>query len=256
MDAWVEVRLVGALEIRAAVKVGGHKPRTLLALLAVHRRRLVTADEIAEVLWGSRPPRRPDAGIATVVSRLRQALGPDTLVGDRHGYRLGGSTRVDLSEAAASVAEAELQLDDRQPSACLRFAERGLALVEGGPVLADFGPRPWIEPARATQLSLLRRGRHAIAEAALRIGDAARARRPALAAIASDPLDEVAHRALMRSHVLAGQQDQAVRVYARLRAALATELGIDPAPATRDLLRSILQRDCNVGRDADVVPIP
>jgi DNA-binding SARP family transcriptional activator len=45
-------------------------------------------------------------------------------------------------------------------------------------------------------------------------------------------------------------------VYARLRAALATELGIDPAPATRDLLRSILQRDCNGGRDADVVPIP
>ncbi|MGH3880946.1 MAG: AfsR/SARP family transcriptional regulator, partial [Actinophytocola sp.] len=91
---------------------------------------------------------------------------------------------------------------------------------------------------------------------ALRTGDPARARRPALAAIAADPLDEAAHRALMRAHVLAGQQDQAARVYARLRAALAAELGIDPAPATRDLLRSILQQDCNAGRDADVVPIP
>ena len=109
MGTRVEVRVVGALEVRGpgAAEVGGTTPRTLLALLAVRRRRLVTADQIAEVLWGARPPGRPDAGISTMVSRLRRVLGAGTIDGDRNGYRLGDSTWVDLSDAAALIEEAE-----------------------------------------------------------------------------------------------------------------------------------------------------
>jgi DNA-binding SARP family transcriptional activator len=241
MGTRVEVRVVGALEVRGpgAAEVGGTAPRTLLALLAVRRRRLVTADQLAEVLWGSRPPARPEAGISTMVSRLRRVLGPGTINGDRNGYRLADSTWVDLSAAAALIEEAEAGLDADRSADCLLPAGRGVELLAGGPVLADFGMQAWVESARMAQAALLRRGRYVLVETALRTGDPDGARRRALAAIAADPLDEVAHRALMRAHDIAGRPDLALGVYERLRAVLAEELGIDPAPVTRDLRRAI-----------------
>jgi len=237
----VEVRVVGLLDVRGpgAAQVGGSTPRTVLALLAVRRGRLVAADQIAEVLWGTRAPARPAAGVSTIVSRLRRALGPETINGDRNGYRLGDSTWVDLSAAAALIDRAEARLDADCPADCLGPAGRGVELLAGGPVLADLGTQAWVESARMTQAALLRRGRYVLVEGALRTGDLVGARRSALAAIAADPLDEAAYRALMRALSLAGQPDLALGVYEGLRAVLAEALGMDPAPVTRDLRRTI-----------------
>ncbi len=241
MGTRVEVRVVGGLEVRGpgAAEVGGTTPRTLLALLAVRRRRLVTADQIAEVLWGARPPVRPVAGISTMVSRLRRVLGTGAIDGDRNGYQLGDSTWVDLSVATALIEAAEAGLDEGGPGDCLVSAGRGVELLGGGPALAGFGTQAWVESARVTQAALLRRGRYVLVEAALRTGNLDGARHPALAAITADPLDEVAYRALMRALSLAGRTDLALGVYDQLRAVLAEELGIDPAPVTRDLRRTI-----------------
>lgn len=243
MGTRVEVRVVGALEVAGpgAAEVGGTTPRRLLALLAVRHRRLVTTDQIAEVLWGSRPPARPEAGISTMVSRLRRGLGPGAIDGDRNGYRLADSAWVDLSAAAALIEGAEARIEADGSADCPVLAGRGVDLLAGGPVLADFGTQPWVRSARTTQAALLRRGRYVLVETALRTGDPDGARRHARAAIAADPLDEVAYRALMRAHDIAGRPDLALAVYERLRAVLAEELGIDPAPVTRDLRRTIKQ---------------
>jgi DNA-binding SARP family transcriptional activator len=58
-------------------------------------------------------------------------------------------------------------------------------------------------------------------------------------AIELDPLLESAHRGLMRSEVRQGEPARALRQYATLRQALATELGAAPAPGTRALARRI-----------------
>ncbi|HEV2780031.1 MAG TPA: bacterial transcriptional activator domain-containing protein, partial [Actinophytocola sp.] len=97
---------------------------------------------------------------------------------------------------------------------------------------------------------LLRRGRRTGAEAALRTGEPELARTLAEAAITADPLDEAAYRLLIRAHADAGRPAHALAEYHRLRESLATELGIDPAPPTRALHRSILQRRCNEARQA------
>jgi DNA-binding SARP family transcriptional activator len=45
----------------------------------------------------------------------------------------------------------------------------------------------------------------------------------------------------MRAHDHSGEPARALLAYARLRTDLSVELGVDPAPATRDLHAKILQ---------------
>ena len=61
------------------------KARTLLKLLAVERARLVPVDRIAEVLWADDPPAEPAGSVATLVSRLRRALGSAVICGGHQG---------------------------------------------------------------------------------------------------------------------------------------------------------------------------
>jgi len=107
----VAVRLVGELDVRRygpdsasapATGLGSRKARRLFAFLAASRGQLVPTDRIVDVLWPDGPPRRPAQDVATLVSRLRAALGPGVIVGGREGYRLGGppDVRVDMDEAA------------------------------------------------------------------------------------------------------------------------------------------------------------
>jgi DNA-binding SARP family transcriptional activator len=245
--AVVGVRLVGELAViqgnrlRSAQDLGSRKARTLLARLAVEHRCRITVDQIVETLWGDMPPRRAAANVATLVSRLRSALGSDAIMGGRTGYWLGRSVNVDLYEAARLASVAESRLAGGQPSSALATAEFAEQLLAAGTVLPDQPDAEWAEPARAMHVTLLRRARHAIGRAALAVGRPWVARTAAEAAIAADPIDEAACRALMRANYAAGEPARALTVYGQLRADLAAELGVDPAPSTQQLHVAILQ---------------
>ncbi len=227
---------------RPVQNVGSRKARTLLALLGTRQGRVVGVDTIVEALWNDPPPRRPEAGVATLVSRLRARFGAAAVVGGRAGYRLGETVGVDLHEAAELVAEAETLLRDGEASLCAVAAESGLALLDGGPALAEYSAElDWAERTRDMQARLLRRARVTVAEAALRTGEPERACPPAEAAIAADPLDEAACRLLMRACFALGEPAQALLAYERLRRTLAVELGTDPALATQELYFAVLR---------------
>jgi DNA-binding SARP family transcriptional activator len=242
----VTVQVVGGLTVSVAggvlpaTEIGSRKARTLLGLLAVHQG-LVPADRVTAAMWAGNPPRTPAANVATVVSRLRAALGTATIIGGPAGYRLGGQVRVDLYEAADLTATAEHGIVDEQPDLAFRAARRAIDLLDRGVVLADRPDSAWAEPARTMHGQLLRRARHATADAALRIGDIRAAQAVAEAATTADAFDEAAFRTLMRVYYAADEPARALVTYQRLRATLATELGVDPAPATRDLHTAILQ---------------
>jgi DNA-binding SARP family transcriptional activator len=248
------LRLVGALCVcrqdpaQTAVRVDGRKARTVLALLAVERGRLVSMDRIIEAVWQASPPQRPAGNVATLVSRLRSTLGPAAIEGGRAGYRLGAWLRIDLYEAQAMLVEAELRLARDEPARALALARRAGEMLDGGPVLVEQADAAWAEPARARQVELVRRSRHVIAHAALGTGDAWVAQRAAVSAVTADPFDEVAYRALMRAHDAAGEPARALREYRRLRVTLSDELGIDPAPATRDVYVAVLRNQAGRSR--------
>lgn len=236
------VQVIGALAVRTSdrvlrgVELGSRKARTLLAMLAVCAEH-TTAGRIAAALWTDGSPRDPPANIATLVSRLRATLGVSTVVKDSAGYRLGGHVRVDLRDAADLVTHAE----SRTGPSALAAARHATRVLGGGEVLADEPDAPWAEPARDWHRGLLRRARHALAAEALRADDLQTALAAAEEAASADAFDETAHRLLMRAHHAAGEPANAVLAYGRLRTTLATELGIDPAPRTRDLHLAILR---------------
>ena len=117
-SAGVAIRLVGRLSVvRDGValedkQVGSRKARTLLAVLAAEPAGQRDAEWLAARLWPEDAPKDPADNVATLVSRLRSALGAGAIVGDRAGWQLG-DVEVDVREAARLLDTASQHLTDR-----------------------------------------------------------------------------------------------------------------------------------------------
>ena len=74
----LEYRLLGPVEVRIGsepVALNG-KQRSLLAVLLLEARRVMTAAQLAAAVWGDPPPLAHQARIRSLVSELRRALAP------------------------------------------------------------------------------------------------------------------------------------------------------------------------------------
>ena len=79
------VRILGDLEVEQdgrAVALGSHKPRAVLAILALHAGDAVSADRLIDGLWGDTPPATAAKALQVYVSRLRRAVADATHRGD------------------------------------------------------------------------------------------------------------------------------------------------------------------------------
>jgi DNA-binding SARP family transcriptional activator len=243
--------LVGGFAVmRAGVRLdltelGSRKARTLLKLLAVERGHLVPTDRIVEVLWPDETPAQASENVATLISRLRKTLGASALGGGRGGYRLGEPPLVvvDVDDGADLVTEAERRFALGEPALAVAAAARALDLVAGGRLLEDEPYAAWSEQAETGRAALVRRARQVAAQGSLACDDPASAAAFAEAAVTDDPWDEAAYRLLMAAHAAAGEPARAIAVYTQLRELLDRELGVEPAPATRDLYVAILRED-------------
>ncbi|MCD2195169.1 AAA family ATPase [Actinomycetospora endophytica] len=242
----VTVRLAGPLRVEQGsppepLRIGSPKERRLLAVLAARRPQAVTPDRLAEALWPEGPPRSPSANVATLISRLRGRLGNAAVLGDRQGYRLGEppDVGVDLDEATDLVARAARHLAAGASGPATVAARRALELVDAEP-LAEEDDAPWVVDLRRRWSELRRAAHHHAAEAALATGDTTAARTLAAAALTADPYDEPAMRLLLTADQAAGEPARAVLAFHEFRARLADELGVEPAPATRDAYLAVL----------------
>ncbi len=229
----------------APPEIGSRKARTLLKLITVERGHVVPADRLAEAVWGTDLTPKWERDLATLVSRLRAVFGADAIAGSRTGYRFAGgpTIEVDLDDADRLTSEAESRLRSGEPALAHAAAARALEILGAGVLLEDEPYAEWAEGARADASRLLRRARRAGWQAALAVSDLATAARHAEAAISADPLDEEAHRALMRAHLAEARPGEALAAYERLREILSSELGADPAAETRALHLSILREE-------------
>ena len=237
------LRLVHGDPTGVEVVVGSPKERRLLALLAVNRSRSVSTDMIVEALWGDRPPRQPAQNVASLVSRLRAALGSEVILGSQGVYQLGGppAVQVDIDQAAQFVATAAQRLAEGFPALAGTAAARALAMLGNGLALAGEPDADWVQAVRGASAQLVRSARHAAAAAALETGEFEVARAAAADAVEADHFDEIACRLLMTAHHLAGEPAKAVEAYQRLRTELADELGVDPASQTGEVYLTVLR---------------
>ena len=227
-------------------RFGGRQGRLLFAYLVAEEGRAVPRGELAEALWGERPPARWEKALSVLVSKLRVLLGETGIDGARALTGAFGCYRLELPEgswvdvlAAASAAhEAERAL----ATGALERAKSAGALAEslvGQPFLpGDDGA--WVEGKRRELAEVRARALSVLADASLRSGAGREAAQWAEQEIALEPFRESGYRRLMQAHVAAGDRAEALRVYDRCRRLLADELGAYPSPETESIYQALL----------------
>lgn len=196
------------------------KSLALLCYVAL-RRRPAARSELAELLWGA----GQHQNLRWELHQLRKLPGAACWL--HIGEKIAVAAESDLAAfeaalAAGKFAEA-LRYYRGEPDKQL-FA--GLEL-KGAPAFFD-----WLELERTRLEALLRDALRGHAEALERCGDMAGALEHYRELLAHDPLDESAHRAVMRLELARGDLVAALRQFECCRRVLAEELGVAPLPET------------------------
>ena len=200
----LRLRVLGALEATLEPDVadppdlGGPRQRSVLALLLVARRQVVSVDRLVEDLWNGEPPRRAIGALQAYVSHLRRALEPHRaprspagiLVSEPPGYAI----RVDEEAVDAWRFESLVRraTEAADPAAARLLLDEALGLWRG-PAYAEFATESWAvaEAARLDGLRIVARERWC--ETVLRSGEAHEA---VMAAEVADPRAPAAGRGL------------------------------------------------------------
>jgi serine/threonine-protein kinase len=241
----MEVRILGPLEVvegDGPVRLGGLKPRAVLAHLAIRANHVVPAEVLIEQLWGEELPEDARNALQTHVSRLRSALGDGRIESRPPGYVLRlGTGELDAGRFEALVGEARADLAE-DPAASLRLLDDAIALWRG-PALSDLAEEPSLagEIARLEELRLSAvedrvTARLALGQHALVVGELEALTR-------ANPLRERLWGDLMLALYRSGRQADALDAYARARAILGDELGIDPSRRLQRLHAQVLAQD-------------
>ncbi len=219
----------------------GRQGRVLLAFLVLNRGRPVSRDELIASIWPDEVPADPPAALRTQLSRLRSALGAESLAGrDAVELHLPEDTWIDLEAAEQANVAAQAALQNSVWAEAWAHAHVSLN-ISGRPFLAGF-EAPWVEEVRSELAELHMRSREIVARAGIGLGgsELAGAERAARALIRAAPFRESGYLLLMRALVESGNTAEALRTFDRLRHLLADELGSAPGAEIQALHRRLL----------------
>jgi len=247
----MEFAILGPLSVSesgAPIEIGAPKQRALLALLLINANRVVSLDRIVDQLWGAEPPPRAIGALQVYVSHLRRALEPNRapgqapviLVTRAPGYVLHlDPASLDAFRFEAGVAAGGRLLREGRAIQAHEVLVQSLALWRG-PALAEFAFDSFatVEAARLDELRALANEDRLAADLALGRSAAAVAELEML--VAEWPLRERLWELLILALYRTGRQAEALRAYARIRKALAEELGLQPGPTLRRLEEDVL----------------
>ena len=237
----MDYRLLGPLEARAgdrAVPLGGPKQRAVLAVLLLRAGETVSVDTLIDEVWGERPPVNVTATLHNCVSRLRKAIGTETIETRAPGYVLHArDEEIDARRFERALVAARA-LEPAERAAALREA---LSLWRGA-ALADlaFEPFAGAEAARLEELRLVALEERIDAELTLGRQEQLVAELEAL--VARHPLRERLRREQMLALYRARRKPEALQAFQDARLALIDELGLEPSEALRELER-LMHRD-------------
>jgi predicted ATPase/DNA-binding SARP family transcriptional activator len=249
----MRVGMLGPLEVSDAagrpVRVGGHRVRALLVLLALDAGRVVPTHALIDRLWPQERPADAANALQSLVSRLRVALRqagvPEGVVeSSPAGYRLSvppeAVDAIAFEARARAGRQALARGDAREAANLLRAALsqwRGSALTDVAGEEFAFAPAARLTELRAA--ATLDR-----VEADLALGAADATMTGELRELtAADQLAERPAALLMRALAATGRQSEALAVYQRTREHLAEHLGVDPSPQLEQAHLAILRQE-------------
>ncbi len=230
------------------LQVGGERARTLLAALALHPSRVVSADSLLEAIWGDAAPRTATHALHVHVSNLRHVLPPDLVVeAISGGYRLAaGPSATDVGLFRQHAAKASYELGKGRATAALAHLRTALESWRGAP-LADV---PWERFAGADvqQMEEMHRVvQEDLVEALLLDGRPEDAAGEAETLVRTEPFRERRWGQLILALYRAGRQAEALERWMEVRALLADQLGVEPGPQIQELVNEILRHDAALG---------
>ena len=208
----------------------------LVALVALHRRPAARS-AVAGTLWPDTAPARGAANLRACLRRLPRPSERRLLVADGDDLALPPGVEVDLWRLEDELRRIP---DRRTPDGTQHPPSVDVATL-GAELLPGWGEE-WalLERERHRQ-----RGLHALerlAAALTREGRYDEALAAALAAVASEPLRESAHRAVVEVHLAEANHAEALRQFQTYRRLVHDELGLRPSPAIRRLVAPLLGR--------------
>jgi predicted ATPase/DNA-binding SARP family transcriptional activator len=240
-----QIRLDG----RPLRRLASRKADGLLAYLAVTRRSHAR-EHLATLLWDDLPLRRSLGNLSVLLNSLRKQL--ETFLDiDRQAVSMDQEARltVDVAELEQGLrAVRGLTKEGARPDrTTLEAASRALDVYRGE-FLQGFhlrgarGFEEWVTLERERLGRDALEGLRQLADGFERAGDVESAAATLHRALLIDPLQEDLHRSRMRTLALCGRMGEALAQYRLCAETLRTELGVEPAQATRDLYGRLLER--------------
>jgi DNA-binding SARP family transcriptional activator len=219
--ASLELRLLNGFDVVAGGASVSLAPgaQRLVAFLALQERP-VRREFAAGMLWPDVSGDRSAANLRSTLWRVHKAVHIVGAADDR--LRIDPDVRIDLREAEATAGRV--------------FAgEDAVVATFSRDVLPDWYDE-WVvfERERFRQLRLA--ALEALCERLTEAGRLGEALEAGLLSVASEPLRESAHRAVIRVHLAAGNAAEAIRQYGTCRRLLRDQLGIAPSPQLRELI--------------------
>ncbi|WP_457033057.1 AfsR/SARP family transcriptional regulator [Kitasatospora sp. P5_F3] len=230
------------------VRLGGPRPRALLAALILAEGALVPEEQLIDAVWGDNPPEKPRQAVQTYVSDLRRVLEPGRRAGEPPAVLLRGPSGYALAIGAAAVdarefAELVFAADSTgSPGRALELADRALGLWNG-PAYADLMDAPFLaaEIGRLEELRSIASERRVSARLAL--GDHRVSLVESRALTTEYPLRESGWALRALALYRCGRPAEALQILGAARRLLRDQLGTDPGPELSRLTQRVLAHD-------------
>ena len=247
----MRVNVLGPLSVEGAAEMLAPRDRVVLAALVTRPGEPVSADQLADALWGEAPPATWPKVVQSSMVRIRKALGPDAVRTTGHGYVLMlEPDRIDAVRFERAVRRSRELLALGEPERAQFTLTDALGLWHGTALAELDGWEPG--EAAAHRLEDLRHDADELrVEASLQAGSWREVLPEAAALVSEQPLREQRWGLLARAQYQAGRQAEALATIQRARAVLVAELGLDPGPELVAVEQAILEQDPSLLAHAD-----
>ncbi|MFG3685506.1 BTAD domain-containing putative transcriptional regulator [Micromonospora sp. NPDC047740] len=240
--------LLGPLAVRSAthgqLHIRSPKHRILLAALLLAPGQAVPVANLAEAVWGTRPPANARRALQLHVLRVRAlfmeaGLAP-VIARDAGGYRIDiDANAVDAWSVTRLVDEADAAARRTDPQNELAALSRALDLWRGEPlcdVPSDLLHGRYVPVLDEQQLRIVERYH----DVGLQLGRFDETAESALRHLARYPLAEPLWHQLITALHSSGRRADALQAYHQARQQLAADLGVGPGRALQRLYASVL----------------
>lgn len=222
------------------VELGGRRPATVLASLALAGGRPLGVDRLIELVWGDDPPPSARRSVQSYVAGLRTALGgEDSPIRRRGGgYVLAvARSQVDLL-ALEDLAETASDRGRDEPDEVIALLREAVSSWDRP--LEGLDPSPTLCAVLAPYEALRLQALEVLHDLELRHGHAGAAVARLSTLTRECPLRERFWAQLVRGLTVMERRDQALFAMQRAREVLREQLGVDPSPLLASVERALL----------------